>query len=128
MNDKTLSIVLRQKDELMMAQMLFALEEEGFIKRLDEQNLIILYTFWVDNRDRNSPRYRAWRESVFKRDRYKCVVCGSNTNIEAHHIEHWAKSKEKRYDVDNGVTLCRSCHYKVHGKKARMKKGGNNNG
>lgn len=62
--------------------------------------------------------YSGWRIKVFTRDGYKCVRCGSNHNIEAHHIIRVADDPEGKhiFDVDNGETLCKECHMKEHGK------------
>lgn len=65
--------------------------------------------------------YRLWRESVFKRDKYKCVLCGDDNggNLEADHIKPFALFPELRYDITNGRTLCKKCHKKTftYGKK-----------
>lgn len=60
--------------------------------------------------------YREWRRSVFERDKYTCQDCGDKKggNLEAHHIKPYAEYPELRTDVDNGLTLCKSCHAKVH--------------
>lgn len=96
------------------------LEDIGVIKR--KNNVIEIIPFWLDKHDRNSTRYRLWRASVFKRDGYKCRKCGTKKDIQAHHIITWRDSKNKtelRYDVKNGMTLCKSCHLKEHGGKWR---------
>ena len=67
-----------------------------------------------DNRDSN--QYKNWRKNVYERDNYKCVSCGSKEKINAHHILSWNHYSEKRYDVDNGITLCEKCHIKIHQK------------
>lgn len=57
---------------------------------------------------------REWRTSVFHRDNYRCRACGGGGYLQAHHIEAWAHAIALRFDVDNGVTLCRSCHAAFH--------------
>lgn len=65
-----------------------------------------------DRVDRKSWRYRHWRRAVLSRDGHQCQRCGSKSDLHAHHIKRWSKSPELRFDVDNGVTLCASCHAK----------------
>lgn len=63
---------------------------------------------------RHSAPYRHWRASVFKRDAYTCQHCfvvGGRLN--ADHIIPFSIDKEKRLDLDNGITLCESCHRKT---------------
>lgn len=66
---------------------------------------------------RNSPEYITWRNEVYKRDRWTCqeckVKCSSKT-IVAHHHKSFSSFPKLRYTVSNGITLCRSCHKKVH--------------
>ncbi|MFA7192405.1 MAG: HNH endonuclease signature motif containing protein [Candidatus Paceibacterota bacterium] len=64
---------------------------------------------------RNSLEYKLWRESVFKRDKFCCVLCGDSTsgNIEADHIMPFSTYPELRFDIDNGRTLCKPCHRKT---------------
>lgn len=64
-----------------------------------------------------NPLHAEWRKKVFKRDGYDCQKCGQHgQKLCAHHIESYSKNKEKRYDINNGVTLCRSCHVVFHNK------------
>lgn len=61
--------------------------------------------------DRNTEEYRQWRMAVFERDNYTCQCCGKKTHyLEAHHLDNYAEYKDKRFDVDNGILLCRWCH------------------
>jgi hypothetical protein len=64
---------------------------------------------------RASKQYREWRILVFKRDNYTCVLCGDSKggNIEADHIKDFALYPDLRLDINNGRTLCKSCHKKT---------------
>ena len=59
-----------------------------------------------------------WREKVYEKDNYTCVVCGDNRggNLNAHHLYSHNRYIDKRYDVNNGVTLCEACHKAFHDK------------
>lgn len=69
-----------------------------------------------ENDHRDSSKYKNWRLSIFKRDNYTCQKCGSKEKINAHHLYSWKEYPEKRYDLENGITLCEKCHIKVHQK------------
>lgn len=70
----------------------------------------------------NRPRKcKAWRKEVLKKDNYMCEVCKRTKDLHAHHIIPWKKSVDLRFDVNNGMILCRSCHAKIEGfKKGRV--------
>ena len=60
-------------------------------------------------------QYAEWRQAVFLRDKFTCRRCeGVGGKLNAHHIKRWATHPELRYRVDNGLTLCESCHREVH--------------
>jgi HNH endonuclease len=60
---------------------------------------------------KQTQEYKDWRATVYKRDEWTCVQCGyRGKKIVAHHIKRFADYPELRFDIDNGVTLCRSCH------------------
>lgn len=68
---------------------------------------------------RSSQEYADWRDAVFARDGMKCQCCGhlgpaSGGGMNAHHKYNFAKYKDLRYSVDNGITLCRGCHIDFH--------------
>jgi len=46
----------------------------------------------------------------------KCFICGSSKKLQAHHKNDYRKYPEQRYDKNNIVILCNSCHNKYHGK------------
>lgn len=56
------------------------------------------------------PRYKKWRITIFKRDNFRCQLCGAGKNLEAHHIIKKSLHPELIFDIDNGITLCKDCH------------------
>ena len=79
-----------------------------------------------------------WYSRVYARDGWKCRLCDSKTRIDAHHIKPIStiikalindttfetESEKVEYLIEqdsiadnnlkNGITLCRSCHKKIH--------------
>ncbi|QEM43155.1 HNH endonuclease [Bacillus phage Chotacabras] len=61
------------------------------------------------------PEYRQWIKDVYERDNYTCQKCNTVGGcLHAHHIYGYAKYKDKRTDINNGVTLCEDCHKEFH--------------
>ena len=73
---------------------------------------------------------RRFREAVFKRDGYRCVMCGFQSSselaeheLDAHHITPREDIPHGGYVKENGITLCDptksggklvdGCHYKA---------------
>ena len=73
----------------------------------------------LNRRIRYSKKMKDWREAVFKRDNYTCQFCKVRGGyLQADHIKPFALYPDLRFDLDNGRTLCRPCHYKTptHGR------------
>ena len=70
----------------------------------------------LQNKARQTLEYKDWRKAIYEYDNYRCVVCDTNEDLHAHHVLSFADYPELRYDTDNGVTLCRSCHSDYHGR------------
>jgi len=76
-------------------------------------------------RIRNSIEFRLWREAVFARDNWQCQRCGTRSGngktivLHPHHILNFAEYLELRFVIDNGITLCKSCHMEFHKKYGR---------
>lgn len=59
--------------------------------------------------------YKQWVKNVYERDEYMCQKCNSvGDQLHAHHIYSYSKYKDKRVDVNNGITLCKCCHIDFH--------------
>lgn len=68
----------------------------------------------ISSKQRECAMYDEWRLKVHKKHKFKCVKCGSNDNLKAHHIKPWAMFENDRFDVSNGITLCEDCHKELH--------------
>ena len=61
------------------------------------------------------PENKIWIRNIFIRDNYVCQICGkTNTTLNAHHLDGYHWCKEKRYDIENGISLCTDCHKEFH--------------
>lgn len=89
----------------------------------------------LNARIRVIPVYKEWRFSVFKRDNFCCVLCLSNSNINADHIKAFsillrefciksirqAEKCQELWDINNGRTLCFDCHKKTDNYAGRVR-------
>lgn len=79
---------------------------------------------WADVRSpdsRCSTEYKSWRAAVLSRDKYICRECGTqNAIMHAHHIKPFRDHPELRFAVDNGLTLCASCHARIEGPLVKL--------
>jgi hypothetical protein len=92
-----------------------------------------LHPFWkggtstLQSLVRAMPENRQWIRQCMYRDRYTCQECdieSNGTNMQVHHKKQFAqilrdneidsvekaRSCEELWDMDNGITLCKSCH------------------
>lgn len=73
----------------------------------------------------NTRQYKMWRQAIFNRDRFMCVLCNSiGVYLNCDHIKPYsviikqnsitslkeALDCKELFDVNNGRTLCRDCH------------------
>lgn len=65
-------------------------------------------------------QYVRWKKSVKRRDGYKCqwAFCNCTTKLQIHHVLEWSKFPHLRYDVNNGITLCKQHHSMIKGNEA----------
>lgn len=64
--------------------------------------------------------YKEARAKSLKRDGRKCQMpgCGCKKRLQSHHIIPWSKSQALRTEVDNLITLCRTCHESIKNREA----------
>ena len=57
---------------------------------------------------------KKFRASVFSRDNYTCMMCNfcpdDRSILDAHHITDRKEMPNGGYVIENGITLCSSCH------------------
>ena len=68
----------------------------------------------INKKFRRTEEYKQWRNLIYKRDHWRCQKCGIKEKIVAHHIKSFTEYPDLRHDPDNGITLCRYCHLKLH--------------
>lgn len=67
------------------------------------------------NKNRDTLEHIQWRENVFSRDDYTCQECSERGGkLNAHHIVPFSVDVELSLDEENGVTLCETCHKRIH--------------
>ncbi len=62
----------------------------------------------------NSDEWKRRREEILLRDKYLCTDCQSPNNLQVHHKKYYGKLKAWEYPDKYLITLCRTCHEKVH--------------
>jgi len=55
-----------------------------------------------------------WSRFIRTRDGEHCLVCSEAKKVEAHHVFRKTVYPAGRFELGNGVSLCRKCHWKLH--------------
>ena len=72
-----------------------------------------LTTRWIIRRKKeNFKCVNAWKRALIERFGHKCMVCGYQTIVEAHHI--LPLHDGGKTSIDNGVLLCPNHHAEAH--------------
>ena len=61
-----------------------------------------------------SPEWKALRQQALERDDHKCCLCGSTTRLNVHHIFCRKFFGDLKLDIDNLLTVCSKCHFRIH--------------
>ena len=64
---------------------------------------------------RRGKDFASWRKKVYERDKYICQKCKiKGGKLHPHHIMNFSDCFDERFDISNGITLCKLCHMKFH--------------
>ena len=60
----------------------------------------------------HAARYKAFSESIFRRDNWRCTRCGSSPPLELHHSP--SRAHGGRNIPEHATSLCVKCHKEEH--------------
>ena len=86
----------------------------GIEKRVSKRNA------WTKEVPHYHLKMKIWTAKVIDRDRMVCKMCGAENTfanrLEANHIipVREMKTPDLLFALENGITLCRKCHMKIH--------------
>jgi hypothetical protein len=66
------------------------------------------------HRSLKSRKWYNFRDKVLSRDGYRCTSCGSEDNLQAHHLYYIDGREPWEYEIEALVTLCEKCHNQWH--------------
>lgn len=57
-----------------------------------------------------------WRKGIYEKYNYTCYICKDDKggNLNAHHLNSHDIHISERFDLNNGICLCESCHTEFH--------------
>jgi len=64
-------------------------------------------------------KMRIWKLKVKEADNMKCMMCGNTKHLHVNHIipVRDISNSNDLFDINNGITLCKKCHLKIHFKE-----------
>lgn len=63
---------------------------------------------------RKSYLFKDWAKEVKNIWNYECQICGTNHGpLHSNHIKKFSDHENLRYEVKNGIVLCKKCHEKL---------------
>lgn len=61
------------------------------------------------------PKFVEWAYKVKEKFNFICQICKTRGGyLVSHHLNSWDKFVDERYDVENGVCVCKKHHEKFH--------------
>ena len=105
------------------------LQTSGYWVTLSEATVVALQEMglWTGSPNDYGPEWPALSRRVRQRDGFRCQVCGTTEEGQAHHVHHKAPfrsftSRELANRMDNLITLCPGCHRRAE-QNVRMRSG-----
>lgn len=95
-----------------------AAETAATMDWLNKNNERVRTVYMPKARDNYS--FGGMKSKTLERDNFTCQHCGSSENLHIHHIDKKGSNvpkEQKNNALDNLITLCRSCHTRVHFKR-----------
>ena len=85
---------------------------------------------WIQNRNNikrgdrsfHDPIQKKWAIDIKNRDKWKCKMSSAECcgKLESHHIFSWSENPHLRFDINNGITLCKFHHPRKKADEKRM--------
>lgn len=92
-------------------------QKKWYNKHIEHLRLYWLKRYYKYHKQtwRYSTGINVWKKAVWKRDNYTCQDCGkTHCLVHAHHIKSAKEYPKLRLYINNGITLCKKCHFKRH--------------
>ncbi len=92
-------------------------DSNAWRKANPEKRAAIIKTHYLKlnlaNKNISKRTLNAWSIQIRARDT-ACLYCGSTSKLQAHHILSKSKHPDWALFLNNGITLCESCHTQEH--------------
>ena len=67
----------------------------------------------INHKIRTSAEFLNWAKTIKERDNFECQICGKvGIFLHSNHIKKFCDYPELRFDLKNGITICRDCDNK----------------
>ena len=98
-------------------------EKNGVVQSNALRKPVWLSLKTMSNKFYESDIWKAKRESILNRDKYKCQICkryGKSREAKVvHHIKHLEEYPELALESSNLISVCCDCHNKLHPEKSK---------
>lgn len=100
----------KQKTKSEKKQIRIAQLKESRVKKSNRRKK----SYMVYKDQLNDERWKYFRWFVLKVRGEKCEVCGTNKNLQVHHLKYNGDARAWEYTCNDVMVVCRDCHKKIH--------------